>query len=141
MSPLLKTKLFIPQPKAHLVRRQHLIARLESGTDCKLVLVSAPAGFGKTTLAVEWLSEISTPKVWLSLDETDNDEVMFFKYLATGLKNDEIFLTPALDEMLQATQPADPQYLAEALLNDLATQRKMLKIILEESILLCGKLV
>jgi len=132
MSHLLKTKLFIPQPKAHLVRRQHLLARLKSGADCKLVLISAPAGFGKTTLAVEWLSEISTPRVWISLDETDNDVVMFFKYLAAGLKNDKNSQTPALDEMLQATQPVDPQYLAEALLNDLATQRKVLKLILED---------
>lgn len=132
MSPLLKTKLFIPEPKANLVLRPHLTARLKSSADCKLVLISAPAGFGKTTLAVEWLCEISTPKVWLSLDETDNDAVMFFKYLATGLKNEKNFQTPALDEMLQATQPADPQYLAEALLNDLATQRKVLKIILED---------
>lgn len=132
MSHLLKTKLFIPQPKAHLVRRQHLLARLKSGADCKLVLISAPAGFGKTTLAVEWLSEISTPKVWISLDETENDPVMFFKYLATGLKDENNSQTPALDEMLQATQPADPQYLAEALLNDLATQQRALKIILED---------
>ena len=132
MSPLLKTKLFIPEPRANLVRRQRLTARLNSGADCKLVLVSAPAGFGKTTLAVEWLHEISTPKVWLSLDESDKNAAIFFKYLATGLKNKKNFQTPALDEMLQATQPADPQYLAEALLNDLATQRKVLKIILED---------
>ncbi|MEJ2738138.1 MAG: hypothetical protein P8189_32040 [Anaerolineae bacterium] len=89
---LLKTKLYIPPIRPELVSRPHLIERLNAGLHRKLTLVSAPAGFGKTTLLSEWLTgrERLEPKVraaWLSLDEGDNDPTRFLTYLVAALRH------------------------------------------------------
>jgi LuxR family maltose regulon positive regulatory protein len=85
---LLATKFFIPPPQANLVRRQRLLDRLdESIRDGKrLLLISTPAGYGKTTLLGEWLQQSNYPKAWLSLDEGDNDPVKFITYLVYALE-------------------------------------------------------
>jgi LuxR family maltose regulon positive regulatory protein len=88
---LLQTKLCIPPPRPNLVPRPRLIRRLEEGLSPghRLVLVSAPAGFGKTTLLSEWIAVCGRlgPKVrfaWLSLDEGDNDPARFLAYLVSA---------------------------------------------------------
>ena len=73
MINLLETKFYIPSPRNNLLLRPHLIERLNEGTSCKLILVSAPAGFGKSTLLSQWASTIKHPVSWLSLDANDND--------------------------------------------------------------------
>ena len=76
--PLLKTKLYIPPVRPELVSRPRLIERLNAGLQRKLTLISAPAGFGKTTLLSEWASQRASestsgrPVAWVSLDEGDN---------------------------------------------------------------------
>jgi hypothetical protein len=75
--PLLQTKLFIPPIRPGLVSRSRLTERLNAGMDRKLTLVSAPAGFGKTTLISDWLAGCQQPAAWLSLDESDNDPTRF----------------------------------------------------------------
>jgi LuxR family maltose regulon positive regulatory protein len=81
-TPLLKTKLYIPPVRPELVPRPRLIERLNAGLQRKLTLISAPAGFGKTALAAQWISDLQSPVVaWLSLDEDDNDPARFFTYL------------------------------------------------------------
>ena len=71
MVDLLRTKLFIPQPRSKIVPRPRLIERLNEGLFAgrKLTLISAPAGFGKTTLVSEWIAGCGLPVAWLSLDE------------------------------------------------------------------------
>ena len=81
-SPILQTKLYVPPIRPELVSRPRLIERLNEGLYRKLTLISAPAGFGKTTLVSEWVAgcERLEPKVraaWLSLDEGDNDPARF----------------------------------------------------------------
>jgi LuxR family maltose regulon positive regulatory protein len=91
-TPLLTTKLYIPPARPELVSRPRLIERLNAGLHCKLTLISAPAGFGKTTLVSEWVQEMgrapppvaamggATPPTaiaWLSLDESDNASTCF----------------------------------------------------------------
>ena len=73
-SPLLETKLYIPRVRRGLVTRPRLSDRLSRGGESKLTLVSAPAGFGKTTLLAEWLASTPVEKqiAWLSLDPSDN---------------------------------------------------------------------
>src|SRR5437764_7322000 len=66
-TPLLTTKLHMPRPRAQLVSRSQLAGRLQQGMSDALPLVSAPAGFGKTTLLAQWLAESGTPAAWLSL--------------------------------------------------------------------------
>src|SRR5207302_9707669 len=86
LTPLLATKLHPPLPRAHLVRRPHLAARLTQGVMGPLTLVSAPAGFGKTTLLAQWLAESDMPVAWLSLEAEDNDPTRFLSYLIAALQ-------------------------------------------------------
>ena len=69
---LLQTKLYVPRLRPSLVPRPHLIEMLNQGLHRKLTLISAPAGFGKTTLVSEWLAGAERPFAWLSLDERDS---------------------------------------------------------------------
>ena len=92
-TPLLTTKLYIPPLSASLVRRPHLIERLNEGLRLgrKLTLVSASAGFGKTTLLSEWVHDGSGEPSplrasWVSLDEGDNDPARFLSYVVAGLQ-------------------------------------------------------
>ncbi|MBE9565507.1 MAG: AAA family ATPase, partial [Proteobacteria bacterium] len=99
--PLLQTKFYVPPVRSNLVPRRHLIERLDEGLRLghRLTLVSAPAGFGKTTLLSEWAHDLETrflgknlvsgpPRAvaWLSLDEGDNDPTRFLAYLAAALR-------------------------------------------------------
>jgi LuxR family maltose regulon positive regulatory protein len=68
-SPILTTKLYVPPPRPEAVPRPRLIERLNEGLRRKLTLISAPAGFGKTTLLSDWLAGCGRPAAWLSLDE------------------------------------------------------------------------
>jgi LuxR family maltose regulon positive regulatory protein len=115
--PLLATKLFIPRPPLNLVPRPHLVEKLDAGLDRKLTLISAPAGFGKTTLLSTWIQRLQAPGkmsevahtlpvAWLSLDEGDNDLARFLAYLVTALQT----IWPGLGEgVLRALQsPQSP---------------------------------
>jgi LuxR family maltose regulon positive regulatory protein len=90
--PLLQTKLIPPPVRPNHVPRQHLIARLndglihESGFGRQLTLMCAPAGYGKTCLAAQWLRAAESPVAWLSLDEEDNDPARFLAYLIAALE-------------------------------------------------------
>src|SRR5438105_8966993 len=88
--PLLETKLHVAKGARSLVPRQRLVKRLGVGAGSALTLVSAPAGFGKTTLLTEWLAAVplNGPSVgWLSLDEADNDPSLFWKYVVAALRS------------------------------------------------------
>lgn len=88
MGPLLGTKLHVPRRRRGLVARPRLSERLGRGDEAALTLVSAPAGFGKTTLLTEWLAGTAParPVAWLSLDERDDDPVVFWTYLVAALQ-------------------------------------------------------
>lgn len=85
--PILKTKLHTPKKIHGLVRRQNLIDRLDKGCAKKLSLISAPAGFGKTTLLGEWISVAQMPVAWISLDKEDNDAIRFIHYFISAVEN------------------------------------------------------
>ena len=87
-TPILATKLYIPPPRAKIVLRPRLIERLNEGLSSgrKLTLISASAGFGKTTLVSEWIAGCGRPVAWLSLDEGDNDPTRFLTYLVAALQ-------------------------------------------------------
>jgi len=90
-APILATKLYIPPPRSKIVLRPRLIERLNEGlnTSRKLTIISAPAGFGKTTLVSEWIASCERPVAWLSLDEGDNDPARFLTYLVKALQTIE----------------------------------------------------
>lgn len=115
--------MFTPTLRPSLVPRPRLIAKLGSGLTAKLILVSAPAGYGKTTLVSDWVRHMDQPAAWLSLDPDDNDPVRFLTYLVAALRqiNPEIGQT-ALG-LLETSQFPRPEILLTALINDIATLR------------------
>ena len=117
--PLLKTKLYIPTAPDSRVERSHLLARLDDVKKKALTIVSAPAGFGKTTLLAEWVAQTSLPVAWLSLDNGDNDPYRFLSYLiaALGSIHEEVGLEA--QQIMRSSQPAPPHVLLASLLNDL----------------------
>jgi LuxR family maltose regulon positive regulatory protein len=127
LEPLLMTKLYIPPPRPGLVPRPHLTQRLDESlqSGCKLTLVSAPAGFGKTTLLVEWLhgrrdNSSDLRAAWISLDEGDNDPARFLLYLTTSLRGLGLTLEQGLLEALRSPQPPPVESVLASLVNDLA---------------------
>jgi LuxR family maltose regulon positive regulatory protein len=119
--PLLATKLFIPTPRPIAVRRSRLIERLNDGLHHKLTLISAPAGFGKTTLLAEWLADCERPAAWLSLDEGDNDLQRFLTYLIAALQTIVANLGQGTLAMLQSPQLPPTESLLTTLVNDIAS--------------------
>ena len=85
-SPVLATKLFIPPPPPKVLQRPRLMERMNEGLHRKVTLVSAAAGFGKTTLISEWLAETGLPVAWVSLDEEHNDPSRFLIYLISAVQ-------------------------------------------------------
>ncbi len=118
--PLLATKLHQPRPRSRLVSRSHLIERLQQGMEHPLTLVSAPAGFGKTTLLAQWLAESGTPVAWLSLESEDNEPVRFLSYLLVALQTLDPRLGVTALSLLHSPQPASAEVVLTLLANDLA---------------------
>ncbi len=85
-SQLLYTKLLIPSPTPTLLTRPRLTKQMNFQSNGFLTLLSAPAGFGKTTLVSDWIRQENKPAAWLALDEYDNDPILFWRYLITALQ-------------------------------------------------------
>ena len=85
-NPILSTKLHRPAIPDDHVLRSRLVERLKQNRDHPLILISAPAGYGKSTLASSWLETCDVPHAWYSLDEGDNDVRTFLSYLATAMQ-------------------------------------------------------
>ena len=98
----------------------------------KLTLVSAPAGFGKTTLVTEWLSRLEHPVAWLSLDEEDNDPARFLSYLVAALQTVDPDVGQAAQAMLQSSQPPAPESLLASLINDIAATSRPFLLVLDD---------
>lgn len=118
--PLLATKFFIPHARAALVARPALFDRLDRCRDCGLILVSAPAGYGKTTLLAAWATRSQTPVAWLTLDAADNDPIRCLRYLLAALQRLDATLGAETQALLQSTAPPSPPVLTTALINELA---------------------
>ena len=102
---ILTTKLYVPPARSELVTRPRLIDRLNEGLTRKLILISAPAGFGKTTLLGEWVGHNELPVAWVSLDESDNDLPRFLTYLVTALQRIDADMGAGALGALQSQQP------------------------------------
>ncbi len=129
---LLKTKFYVPPIRSIQVARPRLIDLINGGLERALILVSAPAGYGKTTLVSSWLKETKIPSAWLSLDGGDNDPNRFLQYLlaallpiAPGIEND-------LLGMLQGIQPAQFENLINQLANELTSVSDPFVLVLDD---------
>jgi ATP/maltotriose-dependent transcriptional regulator MalT len=122
--PVLGTKLHLPSPRRRLVQRARLIDRLEAkgGETPRLVLVAAPAGFGKTTLLTQWLSEARTSQrrvAWLALDPGDADVGLFLTHLVAAIQTAEPEAGIDALAMLEAGGSTPTEAVLVSLINDL----------------------
>lgn len=118
---LLTTKLHRPQARPGLVSRPHLIDRLNAGlaAGCKLTLLAAPAGSGKTTLVTQWLQQLDAPSAWLALDKGDNQPDRFLGYLSAALRQVGV-KTAEIEPELPPAGPPLVELLLTTLINDIA---------------------
>ena len=148
---LLQTKLYVPRLRPSLIPRPHLISRLNQGLQpsCKLILISAPAGFGKTTLIVEWatalsrgtqIAESTTPYstlriphlCWLSLDEGDDDFSRWLAYFIAALQTIAPSIGDAALAMRQSLQPSSAEPLLTNLINEIAAIPESIIFVLDD---------
>ncbi len=120
-TPILATKLYIPPPQPNAVLRPRLIERLNEGLHRRLTLISAPAGFGKTTLLSGWAAGCGRPAGWLSLDEGDNDPARFLAYLVAALQTIAADIGESVLDVLQSPQPPPTESILTTLLNEITT--------------------
>ncbi len=141
---ILATKLYIPPPRPTGVLRSRLIKRLNQGLYRKLTLLSAPAGFGKTTLLASWLTELRIENeklrkrpeprdsqfsilnsqfnvAWLSIDKGDSDPARFLTYLVAALQTIVPHIGEGVSEMLKSPQPPPIESILTSLLNEIST--------------------
>ena len=125
--PVLTTKLFIPPTPAEMVSRPHLLELLDSGVQRQLTIISAPAGFGKTTLLSEWAhparegSLSCSPIAWVSLDKEDSDTTRFWTYITAALESVWTDASKVLLGKLHSTHPPTTETFVTLLINGLVT--------------------
>ena len=133
---LLQTKLHIPVTRKNLIPRSHLLARLNAGLEGRLTLVSAPAGFGKTSLIAHWCRQLVDTKegrfAWLSLDENDNELSRFFEYFIAALQKVDPVLGRSALELLRSPQAFDIQVVLTDLINTLSNSDQSLIFVLDD---------
>ncbi|MEQ1900548.1 MAG: LuxR C-terminal-related transcriptional regulator [Devosia sp.] len=133
-SPLVATKLHVPRPRRDLVRRERLYQLLERGAESRLTLVSAPAGFGKTTLLVDWLANrkgSGRAVAWVSLERTDNEISAFWRHLLAAVGGAAAELGEDFPLHLLPEQRPD-HGLTAALLNALAELTGEIEMVLDD---------
>src|SRR6266566_3800051 len=132
VTPILATKLYIPPLRPNVVIRPRLLERLNEGLHRNLILISAPAGFGKTTLVSEWVVGCQRPAAWLSLDEGDNDPTRFLTYLVAALQTIAATIGEGVVGVLQSPQPPPTEAILTALLNDITTIKDQFVLVFDD---------
>jgi LuxR family maltose regulon positive regulatory protein len=117
---LLASKFYYPPHRLDFVERPHLLASLDAGLSRKLTLVSAPPGFGKTTLVSEWIRGCDHPTAWLSLDKNDNDPSRFLIYLIAALQRIDSEIGIDVQVVLEESQSPHFEILLTRLISEMA---------------------
>lgn len=133
-TPIIKTKINAPALRRGLVSRKRLLNLLSDGVGQghKLTFVSAPAGFGKTTLVSEWINSGKTPAAWISLDEGDGDPSRFLTYLVAALQTLITGIGEGVLTALQSSQPISAKELLTTLLNELSSTEDDFVLVLDD---------
>ncbi|MBN1933281.1 MAG: tetratricopeptide repeat protein [Anaerolineae bacterium] len=131
-TPILKTKLFIPHVPSAQIARPRLVERLNAGLDRKLILISAPAGFGKTAMVSDWLRQSDLAAAWLSLDQGDDDPIRFWTYVVAALHTVRAGIGAAALSALQSTPVPSMETLLTDLLNDVTKEAEPLVLALDD---------
>ncbi len=128
---VIATKLHPPQSRRSIVHRQRLFDKL-NGAPAKLILVAAPAGFGKSTLIIDWLHENKKTYAWLSLEETENDQRRFYQYIVTTLQTVNASLGDKLVPALQGSSVPSSETIITHLINDIYEYGGSIKLVLDD---------
>ncbi len=131
---LLLTKLYIPLPGPRIVKRPQLSSRLSEGLakGCKLTLISAPVGYGKTTLVSQWLSTLEEASAWLSIDSQDDDLIRFWTYFIAAIQTIEPELGQTALNLLQALQLPPIENILSELINEITGVSDKLILVLDD---------
>jgi LuxR family maltose regulon positive regulatory protein len=129
---LLTTKLFLPRTPPGFVFRPRLVDRLDEGSTRDLVLVCAPAGFGKTALLADWSQRGQRPVAWLSLDAADNDPVRFWRHVAAALDRVRPGVAKRLGPLLARPSPTSLDGFVSALINELVDHPDPVVLVLDD---------
>ncbi len=137
----LRTKLRVPPLRSNWISRSRLDKRLDQGQARKLTLISAPAGFGKTTLLIDWIHSQKIPAAWFSVDKADNDPLHFLTYVILGLQSLEATAGKAALTMLKSPQPPSIESILISLINDLSQISLDLALVLDDYHLIDAKAI
>ena len=139
-NPVVETKLYLPRLRRSLVTRPRLSGRLLRGSDARLTLISAPAGFGKTTLLSAWLADAVTENrsvAWVSLDHGDRHTATFWTYVITALQAAVPGVGADVLPLLQSAQPPIETVIV-SVLNELSATPKEVVLVLDDYHLVDG---
>ena len=129
---LIQTKLYRPRKRNDLIVRDRLLERLNAGLSGNVTLISAPAGFGKTTLIAQWVQTINRPMAWLSLDEHDNELRIFVRSLTAALQSAFPEAFHDIASLFEAPRFPSVEYVVSLFLNDLADVPDDLMLVLDD---------
>lgn len=132
--PILTTKIQAPKLRMNAMHRTRLLEGLESGLAAgrKLTLISAPAGYGKTTLTVDWMTGRSFGAAWISLDARDNEPIRFFSYMEAAIRQVYPGFGADLSSLFSGTQFPDASYLASILCNEFAEASEQIVCVFDD---------
>ncbi len=130
---LLKTKMFIPTlPISILVERSQLYSKLDTGLHKKLMLISAPAGFGKSTLVSSWIKDRQIEAAWVSLDSNDNDPHIFWQYVLAAFQSINPQFGHDAGQIIRSPQVQNPQPVLVSMLNEISQQQIEFTLVLDD---------
>lgn len=130
--PVLASKLYIPVPRTKVVFRPRLIERLNEGLERKLTLVSASAGFGKTTLVSQWANGCDRAVAWLSLDERDNDFTRFFLHLIAAVQSIAESVGKSAFTAFESSQSPPIESILTVMLNEISALQFKIVLVLDD---------
>lgn len=128
----LRTKLYVPQNRADVVVRSRLLEYLTTGLNSKLTLVSAPAGFGKTSLLSSWQGKNALPLAWVSLDVQDNDPIHFWRYVTAALDTVQSGFAESSLAALSSSQAPPIRGVLSLLINEITLLQQQLVLVLDD---------
>ena len=133
-TPFLTTKLFVPRLQPKITPRPRLLQQLNAGLHRKLTLISAQAGFGKTTIVSQWIHSCGRPVGWFSLDERDGEPQQFLAYMVAALETvaGQSEIAPQTTARLQSQPPPAPEEILTVLLNELAAFTTPFMLVLDD---------
>jgi len=131
-NPLLHNKLMSPRLNSKIIRRDNLLARLDEGLSRKLTVVTAPTGFGKTTLVSMWITSRPFASAWVTLDQNDNDVNRFWTYVVSAMRTLDSSIGKETLSTLMTSQPLNVETLLTPLINDLARLNETWVLVFED---------